>query len=384
VLQAAARAWKSLDWRHWLVAAGVGVLLGALYAAFEFLYSFGGFVTRLGLGAPLSDVFLMVLTRWALLMTAVACALALALALLRDISKRGDIRPRAVVLTIVAATAFGLCVADPIAVAAESLVHAWLRIPASRFVNHDWLTTQSRMSSYSGEKIFTVAATATFAAVYYLKNLRASEALAIVQLGLSRAQKHRLVEELRSAQAMLDPEFVFATLDEVDRRFVGDPRVAQRLLNTLIRYLRAALPAGDDTMGTLGQQMVLLRAYLEIETIRSAGRVQAAFDVPGVLETRPFAPALILPLVALVRDISAGSVRDTELLVKASLAAGQLAVEVRCYGCSPPSPAQAETTLASLRQRLAALYGSGAEVSLVTRACGRSTARIAIDDPGVA
>jgi hypothetical protein len=383
-LQAVARAWKGLGWRHWLIAVGVGVLLGAVYATFEFLYSFRGFVSRLGRDAPLGDVFLMVLTRWTLLMTGVSCALAVALARLGDISKRGEIRPRDVVLTILAVTAFGVLVADPIAIGAEELARSWLRIPGQRFANHDWLTTLSRMSSYSVEKIFTVAGTATFAAVYYLKNLRANDALAIAQVGLSRAQKHRLTEELRSAQAMLDPEFVFATLDGVDRRFVGDPQVARRLLDALIRYLRAALPADDDTMGTLGQQVMLVRAYMEVEAVRSAGRIQAVFDVPVVLETRPFAPALILPLLALARGSSASCERDTELLVRASVAAGRLVVEVRCSGWNPGPTTQAETTLASLRQRLGALYGSGAEVSLVTRAGGGSTARIAIDDPEAA
>ena len=131
------------------------------------------------------------------------------------------------------------------------------------------------MYSHSGEKIMTFVGTVILSAVYYLKDSRTSGALAVAQLGLSHAQKRRLTEELRSAQAALDPDFLFATLAEVDRRFDGDPLVAQRLLDALIRYLRAALPAKDDSIGTLGQQATLVRAYLEIESIRSSGRLQA-------------------------------------------------------------------------------------------------------------
>ena len=71
--------------------------------------------------------------------------------------------------------------------------------------------------------MFTFVSTVTLAAVYFLKVSRTSDALATAQLGLSEAQTPRLSEELRSAQAAVDPEFLFATLAEVDRRFESDP-----------------------------------------------------------------------------------------------------------------------------------------------------------------
>jgi LytS/YehU family sensor histidine kinase len=238
------------------------------------------------------------------------------------------------------------------------------------------------MYSLSGEKITTFVGTVILSAVYYLKDSRTSGALAVAQLGLSRAQKRRLTEELRSAQAALDPDFLFATLAEVDRRFEGDPPGAQRLLDALIRYLRAALPAKDDSIGTLGQQATLVRAYLDIESIRSSGRLQADVDVPIELESRLFAPALILPLVALAAGDVAGSDRDARVQVRVSLASGRLTVEVRCDGCQPWATAEQETKLDSLRHRVATLYGSTSELSFATRAPRGSTAKIVIDDPG--
>jgi two-component system sensor histidine kinase YesM len=206
--------------------------------------------------------------------------------------------------------------------------------------------------------------------------------LAIAQLGLSQAQKRRLTEELRTAQAALDPEFLFATLAEVDRRFASEPQVAQRLLDAFIRYLRAALPAKDEAIGTLGQQATLTRAYLEIEAIRSAGRLQVDIEVPSELETRLFAPALILPLAALAAGDGAGSGRDGRILMKAFLGVGRLTVDVRGDGCDPWAMREQETTLASLRQRLGALYGDRAELSFAARAPSGRTAKIVIDDPG--
>jgi LytS/YehU family sensor histidine kinase len=150
----------------------------------------------------------------------------------------------------------------------------------------------------------------------------------------------------------------------------------------LIRYLRAALPAKDDSIGTLGQQATLVRAYLEIEGIRSSGMVQADVEVPSELASRLFAPALILPLVALAAGDVVGSGRDARIHVGASLAGGRLTVEVRCDGCQPWASAEQEATLASLRHRVGALYGSAAELSFATRAPRGCTAKIVIDDPG--
>ena len=380
-VQAIARAWNSLSWRHWLIAAAIGVFVGIAGGTFVFLYFFVALAPRSSL--VLTKFLINMVTRWVVLMTGVACALAFALALLRDISRRGPIRPRDVAVAIVAVAAFGSLVVDPIAVAVNYQQFLWLQLPGRHSIDGvDWLTALSRMYSQTGEKIATFVGTVILSGVYYLKDSRTSDALAIAQLGLSQAQKRRLTEELRSAQAALDPDFLFATLAEVDRRFDGDPVVAQKLLDALIRYLRAALPAKDDSIGTLGQQATLVRAYLEIESIRSSGRLQADVEVPSELESRLFAPALILPLVALAAGDAAGSGRDTRIHVGVSLAGGRLTVEVRCDGCQPWATAEQETTLATLRHRVGALYGSRAELSLATRAPRGSTARIVIDDPG--
>jgi LytS/YehU family sensor histidine kinase len=125
-----------------------------------------------------------------------------------------------------------------------------------------------------------------------------------------------------------------------------------------------------------------VRAYLEIEGIRSSGRLQADVEVPSELETRLFAPALLLPLLVLVAGDVARTDRDARMHVRVALADGRLTVDVRSDGCQPWTTADQETTLASLGDRVRSLYGSTAELSFATRAPRGSTARIVIDDPG--
>jgi hypothetical protein len=220
--------------------------------------------------------------------------------------------------------------------------------------------------------------TGTLSAVYFFRITRTSDALANAQIGLSEARRRALGEELRSAQAALDPEFLFATLGDVDRRFESEPEVAQRLLDALIRYLRAALPTSDEVIDTLGQQAVLARAYLDIETIRSDGRLQGEVILPSDLEARPFAPALVMPLVALAVS---GNDGGRHVTVRASVQGGWLVIEVRSDGLQGELGIQEMSPLASLRERVAVLYGSQAQLSFAREPHGHS-AKIVIADPG--
>lgn len=376
--KACARARNSLRRRHWLVAAALGGLVGMAYGAAYWLGRIESTKVNDGLG-----MLAVMMTHWILLMTAVGCALAFGLAMLRDIGQRGAIRPRHVTLTILAVAAVGAMV-DPIAVHLATAVHVALGREEPMFTDGsaDWLTALLRMYTLSMDRVFVVVTTATLSAVYFFKISRTSDALASAQMGLSEAQRRALGEELRSAQAAVDPEFLFATLAEVDRRFESEPDAAQRLLDALIRYLRAALPSTDETIGTLGQQAVLVRAYLDIEAIRSSGRLRGEIDVPTELESRPFAPALVLPLVALAARGSAGTECDTHVEVRASVQGGLLVIEVQGDGSQSGLSVEQESTLASLRQRVSVLYGSEAELSFVPRAPRGRSAKIVIADPG--
>jgi Histidine kinase len=377
--KACARAWSSLRRRHWLVAAEVGAGYGLAYAVIIWFSFIAYMKPHDGLPA-----FAVVATHWILLMTPVACALAFGLALLRDIGKRGPIRPRHMTLTILAVLAFAAIV-DPITVYLTSFVHFALGRAAEDFSfshgSSDLLTTLSRIYSVSMDRVFVFVSTVTLSAVYFFKISRTTDALANAQIGLSEARRRALGEELRSAQAALDPEFLFATLGDVDRRFESEPDVAQHLLDALIRYLRAALPTTDEAIGTLGQQAVLVRAYLDIETIRSAGRLHGEVYVPSELEARPFAPALVMPLVALVANGHADIERDTRVEVRASVHGGRLVIEVRGDRSGSGLSDQQEPTLASLRERVAVLYGGDAQLSFALEA-GGSSAKIVIADPG--
>ena len=73
-------------------------------------------------------------------------------------------------------------------------------------------------------------------------------------------------------QAQVEPHFLFNTLASVQFLTETDPREANRLLGHLIAYLRAALPQLRARSTTLGQEVELAEAYLNILRMRMGAR----------------------------------------------------------------------------------------------------------------
>src|SRR5205085_5405061 len=84
------------------------------------------------------------------------------------------------------------------------------------------------------------------------------------ELQRSELERKALDARLRLLQAQVEPHFLFNTLANV-RALVrsGSPQ-ASAVLDSLITYLRASVPHVDAASTTLGQELALVRAYLEL------------------------------------------------------------------------------------------------------------------------
>ncbi len=94
------------------------------------------------------------------------------------------------------------------------------------------------------------------------------------QLERSELQRQALETRLRLLQSQVQPHFLFNTLANI-RALVraASPR-APAVLDSLIAYLRAALPRLDESATTVGQEVELVRAYLELMQMRMPDRLQ--------------------------------------------------------------------------------------------------------------
>ena len=104
-------------------------------------------------------------------------------------------------------------------------------------------------------------------------------------------QLERTVLEARmeALQAQIEPHFLFNTLASIDQLIQTDPPRASRMQQSLIRYLRSAMPQmREGGRPTLGQQVNLCSAFLEIMSVRMEGRLQTVVSVPEGLKSAVF------------------------------------------------------------------------------------------------
>jgi len=180
--------------------------------------------------------------------------------------------------------------------------------------------------------------------------------------------KRQLVEaQLKMMQAQVEPHFLFNTLASVDYLIETDPKTASKMQKNLIQYLRAALPQMREGSTTLGKEVQLCRAFLEILKFRMEDRLQYTVIVPQGLQSAQFPPMMLQSLVE--NSIKHGLEPKPEggsLTISGDIANGKLRVTVADTGLGFAVADQPGTGvgLANVRERLAALYGGTARLSI--------------------
>ena len=108
----------------------------------------------------------------------------------------------------------------------------------------------------------------------------------------------KLVEaNLKLLQAQIEPHFLFNTLSNVLSLLDTDPEKGKSMLVDFIQYLRASLSKIREQKATLGQEMEMIRAYLNIFKVRMGDRLLYKIELPEKLKANSFPPMLIQPLV---------------------------------------------------------------------------------------
>jgi len=195
-------------------------------------------------------------------------------------------------------------------------------------------------------------------------------------------QLERTVLEARmeALQAQIEPHFLFNTLASIDQLIQTDPPRASRMQQSLIRYLRSAMPQmRDGSRPTLGQQVSLCAAFLEIMSVRMEGRLQPVVSVPEGLKSAVF-PSMMLQ-TRVENAIKHGLEPKTEggrLEISAEIVDGQLAVHVQDTGVGFMPRAETGVGLVNVRERLKALYNGRAELIISVPPAGGTRATIKV------
>jgi signal transduction histidine kinase len=112
------------------------------------------------------------------------------------------------------------------------------------------------------------------------------------RLAEARANALAAQARLSALEARVHPHFLFNSLNSVLSLIPDDPARAEALLEKVAALLRFALDAGQSSLIPLGDELRIVRDYLDIESARLGERLRSAVEIePGVDDWKvpPFA-----------------------------------------------------------------------------------------------
>ena len=213
-----------------------------------------------------------------------------------------------------------------------------------------------------------VAPWTAVAAIFSQRDLEARNQALGFELTRSELERRALDARLRMVQAHVEPHFLFNTLANVRELVVSGSPQAATVLDSLIAYLRAAVPRLHEASANMEQELQLVRSYLQLMQMRMPDRLQYSVHAdPDALNLR-CPPTTLLTLVEnAVRHGIDPSEEGGRIDVRVTVVDGRCRAEVSDTGAGLKDGSQdLGTGLASLRERLKIVFGDGAQVRIAT------------------
>ncbi len=264
-----------------------------------------------------------------------------------------------------------------------AVVGAWLVVPTTTLIasmsliplapSLSLLLPEAAMpSAHLGRFVAGNTLIALLASSVLFRYLYVSDARRQNERGQARA-------EVIALQARIRPHFLFNSMNTIASLIPLRPRDAERAIEDLAELFRAALAPGER-LSTLGDELELVRRYLEIERLRLGDRLRVRWSVDGLPDGTPMPALLLQPLVenAVHHGVSALPAGG---LIEIEGTADSASVMLRIAN---PRPARAQAVRAghgialdNVRQRLAYHYGDAARL-LVHDAEGSYTCEVMV------
>lgn len=118
------------------------------------------------------------------------------------------------------------------------------------------------------------------------------------------AEKEMLQRQLVEAriqvmQAQIEPHFLFNTLSSLQFLIETDQKKANKMLMSLVSYLRYALPEirENQSFNSLGKEIANIQSYLSIMEIRMGERLNVQYNISALLNEIKFPAMMLQPIV---------------------------------------------------------------------------------------
>ncbi len=232
----------------------------------------------------------------------------------------------------------------------------------------DWDATPAQLPGLLGMFVLRYAMQAallTIVAEFYRFETLSVEAMHRAEIDRLALDREMTEARLQVLQAQIEPHFLFNTLANVRRLYETDLAAGRAMLDNLMRYLEVALPHMRDERSTVGGELALVEAYLDVQRIRMGHRLTSRIRVPAELHALDLPPMMLLTLVENavkhgLNPLPGGG----EIGIEARTVGARLRFDVIDNGRGFQSTSGGGTGLANIRARLAAMHGSAAALTL--------------------
>jgi sensor histidine kinase YesM len=193
------------------------------------------------------------------------------------------------------------------------------------------------------------------------------------------SEKSTLETHLKMLQAQIEPHFLFNSLSTVLTLMDIDRKKAGKMLTDLIQFLRISLSKTRAETTTIGHEMEMARAYLDIYQIRMGDRLKYRIQLEEDLKKMPIPPMLVQPLVEnAIKHGLEPAVAGGRITIEAHKDEDRTRITVRDTGNGLDETGNGGFGLTNIRERLYSLYGERGTLILVENRSGGVTATIEI------
>jgi len=225
-----------------------------------------------------------------------------------------------------------------------------------------------RLQGFAGLTFLGVLLAPWFALAALVRQKDALARHQALAFDLERSELERQASDARLhlLQAQVAPHFLFNTLANVQALVDAGSPQASAVLRSLIAYLRAAVPRLHEPATTLGQELQLVQAYLELMHMRMPDRLQFALNVDEATRALRCPPMTLLTLVenAVKHGIDPGE-EGGRIDIDVQKIGERCRVRVRDTGVGlQPTGNGLGTGLTTLRERLRLVFGDAAQLRL--------------------
>ena len=195
------------------------------------------------------------------------------------------------------------------------------------------------------------------------------------------SEKSAAEAQIKRLQAQIEPHFLFNTLSNILSLLDTEPQKGKAMLEDFISYLRISLAKIREDLTTLGMEMKMIQAYLDLHRVRMGERLTFSIDLPEALYGFNLPPMLLQPLVenALKHGIEP-KIKGGEISIRASKANSLIRIEINDNGLGFAPGGKTGLGITNIRERLNTLYNGRAELVIKSPDSGGVLAIVEVPD----